>query len=141
MREITDRSSQRLWLLYLVVGVLATGGYFLLPSATAQNVFIVLIALTVVAAIAAGIRLHRPRHFLPWYLFAFGMTLAVAGDTFSVIYVLWTKYSYTVMVDAFYFGSLSLVVAGLLLVGRGGIGRNGANLIDPLILAVGTGML
>src|SRR5918997_554449 len=136
-----DRSSQRLWLLYLVAEVLAAGGYFLLPSATAQNVFIVLIGLTVVAAIAAGIRLHRPRHLLPWYLFAFGMTLAVAGDTFSVIYVLWTKYSYTVMVDAFYFGSLSLVVAGLLLVGRGGIGRNGANLIDPLILAVGTGTL
>jgi diguanylate cyclase len=136
-----DRSSQRLWLLYLVAEVLAAGGYFLLPSATAQNVFIVLIGLTVVAAIAAGIRLHRPRHLLPWYLFAFGMTLAVAGDTFSVIYVLWTKYSYTVMVDAFYFGSLSLVVAGLLLVGRGGIGRNGANLIDPLILAVGTGIL
>ena len=71
MRESVGRSKQRLWLIYLVVGLLATGGYFLLPSATVQNVFIVLIALTVVAALAAGIRLHRPSHPLPWYLLAF----------------------------------------------------------------------
>jgi diguanylate cyclase (GGDEF)-like protein len=141
MREIIDRSKQWLWLLYLVVGVLATGGYFLLPSATAQNVFIVLIDLTVVAAIAAGIRLLQPSHPLPWYLLAFGMTLVVAGDVFWAIYSLGVEYLYPSIADLFYIGSMPLFVAGLLLIGRGGIGRNGANLIDPLILAVGTGIL
>ena len=140
MREIVDRG-QRLWLLYLLVGILATGGYFLLPSATVQNVFIVLIDSSVLAAIAAGILLHRPSHPRPWYLFAFGSTLVVAGDAFWAINSLGTEYLYPSVADVFYVGSIPLFVAGLLLIGRGGIGRNGANLIDPLILATSTGIL
>jgi diguanylate cyclase len=139
MREIVDRG-QRLWLLYLLVGILATGTYFLLPSATAQNVFIVLIDSSVLAAIVAGVLLHQPSHPLPWYLFAFGSTLVVAGDAFWAIYSLETEYLYPSVADVFYVGSVPLFVAGLLLIGRGGIGRKGANLIDSLILATSTGI-
>ncbi len=58
----------RAWLLYLLASIVATGGYFLLPSSTVQNVFIVLVDASVVAAIAAGVFMHRPSHSLPWYL-------------------------------------------------------------------------
>ncbi len=48
---------------------------------------------------------------------------------------------YPSIVDVIYLASAPLFVAGLLLVGRGRIGRNGANLIDPLIVGVDTGMI
>ncbi len=56
------------WRLYLLAGVFATGGYYLLSSTAAQNVFIVLIDASVVVAIMAGIHVHRPKHSLVWRL-------------------------------------------------------------------------
>ncbi len=46
------------WLLYLLAGIAATGGYFLLPSSSAQNIFIILVDASVVAAITAGTLMH-----------------------------------------------------------------------------------
>ena len=48
----------RAWLLYLLVGLLATGGYFLLPSVSAQNVFYNLVGFSSVGAIVVGILMH-----------------------------------------------------------------------------------
>jgi hypothetical protein len=84
VRDDSDRG-QGAWLLYLLVGILATVGYFLLPSATVQNIFNVLIDLCVVAAIVAGIFMHRPGHALAWYLFAIGMVVMSAGDVLWAI--------------------------------------------------------
>jgi diguanylate cyclase len=140
MRESSDRR-QRAWLLYLLAGILATVGYFLLPSPSLQNIFNVLIDLCVVAAIVVGILVYRPGHALAWYLFAIGMAVMSAGDALWAIDFLGIEYSYPSLADVLYIGSIPFFVGGLLLIGRGGIGINGGNLIDPLIVAVGTGML
>ena len=129
------------WRLYLLAGGLAIGGHFVLQSTTAQNIFTVLIDLSGVAAVVAGILMYRPSHPLPWYLLAFGSSLIVAGDVFGAIYSLGIEYPYPSLADVLYIGSIPLIVAGLLLIGRGGIGRNWANLIDPLIITTGIGML
>ena len=125
-------SRKRLWAwrLYLLAGVLAMGAYFVLPSTTAQNIFTVLLDLSGVAAVVAGILMYRPSHPLPWYLLAFGSSLVVAGDVFGAIYFLGIEYPYPSLADVLYLGSIPFIVAGLLLIGRGGIGRNWANLID-----------
>ncbi len=68
---MTGRGS-RAWLLYLLAGITATGGYFLLPSSTAQNIFIILVDASVITAITAGIlslyidrAIRYPGTFLP----------------------------------------------------------------------------
>jgi hypothetical protein len=139
-REIVDKG-QRVWILYLLAGLLATGGYFLLPSATAQNVFIVLIDLSGVAAIAAGIHTHKPNHPLPWYLLASGMVLTGAADSLWAIYSSNVEIPHASAADVLYVCSIPCFVAGLLLIGKGGFGRNGVNLLDPLTIATGMGML
>ena len=113
----------------------------MLPSSSLQNIFNVLVDLCVVAAIVAGIFVHRPRHVLAWYLFAIGMAVMSAGDALWAIEFLGIEYPYPSLADVLYVGSIPFFVGGLLLIGRRGIGRNGGNLIDPLIVAVGTGML
>ena len=128
------------WLLYLLAGVFATGLYFLLPSTTLQNIFVALIDASVVLAILAGTLLHRPRYPLPWYLLASGMVFFVAGDVLWALYLLSTENPYPSLADLAYLAGIPFFVVGLLLIGRGTIGRNGANLIDPLIVAVGVGM-
>jgi diguanylate cyclase (GGDEF)-like protein len=139
-REIVDKG-QRVWILYLLAGILATGGYFLLPSATTQNVFIVLIDLSGVAAIAAGIHTHKPNYPLPWYLLAGGMVLTGAADSLWAIYFSNVEIPPASVADVLYVCSIPCFVAGLLLIGKGGFGRNGVNLLDPLIIATGMGML
>src|SRR5919199_1170095 len=131
-------SRKRLWAwrLYLLAGVLAIGAYFSSPSAITQDVFTILADLSMVAAIAAGVLMHRPSHPLPWYLFAIGMTLVAAGDT---VWAAYENYLYPSTADVLYLACIPFFVVGLLLIGRGGIGRNGANLIDPLIIATGVG--
>lgn len=125
------------WLLYLLAGVPAMITYYSLPSPTAQNMFNILTDLYVVAAFVAGVLLHRPSYPLPWYLFAIGLALMIPGD----VVILYSEYPYTSLVDALYLVATPCLAAAFLLLGRGGIGRKGANLIDPLILSVGIGML
>ena len=139
MRKIVDRSP-RAWLLYLLLGILATGLYFLLQSTTVQNLFVALIDASLVLAIIFGIRLHRPTYPLPWYLFASGMVFTVVGDVLWARYLLSTGSPYPSLADIAYLAGIPFFVVGMLLLGRGTIGRYGANLIDPLIIAVGAGM-
>jgi diguanylate cyclase (GGDEF)-like protein len=143
-QEATTESidkGQRTWLLYLSWGILATGVYFLLPSAAAQDVFVAFVDASVVTAIAAGILMHRPSYPLPWYLFAVGVGLVFVGDIVWAAYLLRVGAPYPSVADVFYFAGIAFFVVGLLLIGRGGIGKNGANLIDPLVVATGTAML
>jgi diguanylate cyclase (GGDEF)-like protein len=139
-REIVDKG-QRVCILYLLAGFSATGGYFLLSSPVAQNVFIVLIDLSVVGAIAVGLQMHKPKYPLPWYLLAIGTVLTGAADGLWAIYFSKGEIPHASVADVLYFCSIPCFVAGLLLLGKGGFGRNGVNLVDPLIIATGVGML
>jgi diguanylate cyclase (GGDEF)-like protein len=139
--KVVSRRSSWVWCLYLLAGVLATGGYFLLPSPSAQNVFIVLIDLSGVAAILSGIHIYKPSYPLPWHLLASGTVLSGAADGLWAINSLDSEVPYSSIAELLYVCSVPCFVAGLLLIGQGGTGRNGANLIDSLILATGMGML
>jgi hypothetical protein len=54
------------WRVYLGIGALATGAYYLLPYDPAGAVLNVVVGASAVAAIAAGLRWHRPVRRLPW---------------------------------------------------------------------------
>ena len=131
------------WRIYLLLGIFATGGYFLLPSATAQNVSNALIGLSAVAAMVVGLLVHYPSQPLPWYLFTAGMLMSATGDVVWTVYesVLQIEAPYPSVADALYIAGYLSIAAGLLLIGgrRGNRGR--LDLVDPLIFATGVGML
>jgi diguanylate cyclase len=143
MREIVDKGIW-LWLVYLLVGIIATGGYFLLPSASMQNIFYDLIGFSAVAAIVVGVRVHRPVRPLPWYVLAFGLLILVVGELIWTYYedVLGIKAPFPSVADAFYLVAMPCLAAGLVLVHRKQApGHQWANLIDTLIIATVVGML
>jgi diguanylate cyclase (GGDEF)-like protein len=137
----TVDNGQRVWIVYLLAGMLAAGGYFLLPSATTQDVFIVLVDFSGVAAIAAGIRIHKPKCPLPWHLLAGGMVLTAGADGLWAIHFSDGRIPHASVADVLYVCSIPFFVVGLLLLGKGGFGSKGINLIDPLIVGTGVGML
>ena len=134
----------RAWLLYLLAGVLATGGYFVLPSASAQNIVYNLIGLSAVAAIVVGTRTHRPVRPLPWYVLALGLLILVVGEVVYAFYenVLGVEPTFPSVADAFYLLAMPFLAAGLVLMHRSRVpGRQWGNLIDALIIATVAGML
>jgi PAS domain S-box-containing protein len=136
-------TSPRLWLLYLVAGVIATGAYFLTPEA-AQGTIYNLIGVSAVAAILVGVRRHRPEPASPWYLIALGLAVYVIADiTFYNIYpnVLEIPTPYPSVADALYLFAYLLVASGLALFVRRSSGRDWGNQLDAAIVTVGLGVL
>jgi signal transduction histidine kinase len=134
----------RVWLLYLLVGVLATGVYFLLPSASTQNILYDLIGFSAVAAIVVGVYMYRPTRLLQWYVLAFGLLILVLGEVVFTYYenVLGIESPFPSVADAFYLVAMPCLVAGVMLVHRGHVPTHQwANLIDALIIATVAGML
>ena len=131
------------WQVYLFCGLLATAGYFALPSANAQTVAYDVIGLSGIIALLVGIRLHRPASPWPWLLLMLGDALSVAGD------VIWT-YDQTVrgiatpfpsLADALYLGGLAVFCVGVVVLLRGVAIRDRAAAIDTAILATGAGLI
>ncbi len=132
------------WLVYLFVGLLLTGAYFLLPSGVARDGSFILIGLIAVAAVVAGVLLNRPARPLPWWLIALGLSMSVAGDATvaGYLHVLGVaEYPFPAPSDALYLAAYPLLAAGLLLMRSRGIARDRAGLIDPLIVATGAGVI
>ena len=143
-RRFVPETFERPWLLYLVLGVIATGMYFLLP-AVAQGTLYNLIGASAVIAILVGVRWHRLEPVLPWYVIVFGLAIFVGGD---VIYynvypnVLGVPGPFPSVADIFYVSSYLVVALGLALLIRGtGKRRDWGGLIDAAIIAVGLGLL
>ena len=84
----SGKSDRRLqaWHVFLVVGILTTGAYFLIPSQSTQDTLRPLFTLAALGAVVAGILLHRPRRPLPWYLIASAILLFVFGIVVYVCY-------------------------------------------------------
>ena len=136
--------STRAWIVYLVLGVLATGTYFLL-SGVAKDTIYNLIGASSVIAILVGVRRYRPEPVLPWYVVALGLALFVIAD---VIYynvygnVLGMQAPFPPVADVFYASSYLVVAAGLVLfIRRPGGRRDWGSLIDAAIIATGVGVL
>jgi len=72
------------WLVYLLVGIVAAGGFFLLPLVGAQIILYDLIGFSATVATLVGVYVNCPVHPLPWYVFAFALLILVTGE------VIWT---------------------------------------------------
>ena len=136
--------SPRVWLLYLLVGILATGGYFLLPSGSTQNVFYNLVGFSSVGAVVVGVLMHQPTRPLQWYVLTFGMLILNIGEVIFTYYenVLGINAPFPSLADVFYLVAMPCFTAGLVLVHRSQVpGHQWANLIDALLIATVAGML
>ena len=136
--------NSRAWLVYLLLGVLATGAYFLLSGA-AKDTLYNLVGASSVIAILVGVRSYRPKPALPWYVLASGLALFVTAD---VIYynvypnVLGMPAPFPSVADVFYASSYLVVAVGLaLFIRRTGGRRDWGSLIDASIVATGVGLL
>ncbi len=131
------------WQVYLLLGLLATGAYFLLSSQAARDTLRVVIVAATLAATVAGVRMHRPSRPLPWYLFSTALLLSIlAGATF-VFYeaALGIKSPFPSMADVFFLAGYPCVAVALLLLQSRRLVRDRASIIDPIVVAVGVGML
>src|SRR5919202_1120986 len=137
-------SGPRAWLLYLLAGILATGGYFLLPSMSTQNVFYNLVGFSSVGAIVVGVLMHYPTRPLQWYVLTLGMLVLSTGEAIFTYYenVLGIEAPFPSVADVFYLVAMPCFAAGLVLVHRNQVpGNQWANLIDALIIATVAGIL
>ena len=143
IRRSVPQRLEHAWLVYLVLGTIANGAYFLL-SGIAQDIMYNLIGVSALIAILVGVRQHRPGSSLPWYVVVFGLALFVGGDVISNVYenVLHVPAPVPSVADAFYASSYLIVALGLALVIRGTRGRRDwGGVIDASILAVGLGLI
>jgi signal transduction histidine kinase len=130
------------WRLYLGAGALATGAYYLLPEAGGA-VLNVVVGASAVAAIAIGIRWHRPARRLAWWLIAAAQGLFVVGDAlFSVNELVLGIEPFPSLADAVYLPGYPVLAAGLALLAlsRSTV-RDWAGLTDAAIIAIGFGLL
>ena len=133
----------RAWHVYLSLGALVTGAYFLAPSQTVQHTLRLLLIASALTATITGIFLHRPGRPLPWYLFAAALVMSILGTlTYGYYEVLVGMVAPLVtLADAFFIASYSCAAAALLLIQSRRLVRDRASTIDPIIISVGAGML
>jgi diguanylate cyclase (GGDEF)-like protein len=133
---------RRLWLVYLVVGLVVAVAVLRLPE-PAYSIVYDLVGLSAVVAILAGTRLHRPVRRGIWYGLAGGLTLFVAGDVVYTVsdYVLHVE-PFPGPADVLYLTSYPLLAGALLVLIRSRTGgRDRSGLIDALIITTGLGLL
>jgi PAS domain S-box-containing protein len=131
------------WVLYLVLGISAALAYLFVPGLRVGTFFNG-IGLSASVAILVAVRLNRPKHRLPWYLFALGQALFVVGDVITYNYdrLFGTSLPFPSVGDFFYLSVYPCLIAGLLLlVRRRNPGGDRASAIDSVIVAVGVGTI
>jgi diguanylate cyclase (GGDEF)-like protein/PAS domain S-box-containing protein len=132
---------QRAWYLYLVGAVVATLVYF---TTGRSSLLYNAIGLSSALMIFLAVRIHKPEHPTPWYLFALGQFLFVLGDILAYHYELFfhTELPYPAVSDLLYLLVYPYLTVGLLLlVRRRTPGRDWASFIDSLMITVGVGTL
>ncbi|MEA2486885.1 MAG: hypothetical protein QOF16_539 [Actinomycetota bacterium] len=135
---------ERAWWLFLVVTAPIVGLHLFGPAAFQSGPTFNGIGLSAVVAILVGVRLHRPSNPTPWYLFAGGLALFIAGDVIAYNYERFAggPLPFPSIADVPYLGFFPVVVVGiLLLIRQRNRGRDRASLIDSLIIATGLGLL
>jgi diguanylate cyclase (GGDEF)-like protein len=139
----------RLWLGYLLAGVLVVAGYYFALALGAPPVVGVVLYLSVSASgavmVFVGCARNQPRRRLrlPWLLLGTGQAVYAAADTvFYVSHDLLGNTAYPSVADPLYLGHYPLVVIGLILLIRlRSPGRDLPGLLDAASLAVVAAML
>jgi diguanylate cyclase (GGDEF)-like protein/PAS domain S-box-containing protein len=132
------------WKGYLLLACLLAAAYFLLPTVPAKLIIWPLLGWSSVAAIALGVRLHRPEAQTAWYLVLAGVAMFIAGDDLYSFrsYVGHEEVPFPSFVDFFYLAVYPLLTVGLvLLVRKRSPGRDRGSVLDAAIITVGLGLL
>jgi diguanylate cyclase (GGDEF)-like protein/PAS domain S-box-containing protein len=127
---------------YLALGLILTTLYFQFPNYHLE-LWTPLGLLSVVATVV-GIRRHRPRKMVAWYLLAAALFFFIAGDTtYTVVRVVFHEPNpFPSLADVFYLLTYPCFAAGLFLLIRArSAGRDRASLIDALIITTGLALL
>jgi diguanylate cyclase len=133
----------RAWLAFLAAGAVVIALYLLLARGIPRDIVYVVVGLSCVATILAGVQLHRPVRARPWYLMAAGQLLWVCGDIKSG----WDSDVAHIEVfpsaaDAFYLAAYPFLAAGLLVLIWGRRQRGDiSGLLDSAIVTAGLGIL
>ena len=129
------------WRWYLAAGVVAIGGYYLLPRG-GQAMLNALVGASAVLAIVVGVRRHRPPARTAWWLLAAGEAAWLLGDVlFSLFELVLHVQPFPSVADVVYLVGYPFVAAGLVLLIRGRARRRDwAAVLDGAIIAVGFGL-
>ncbi len=142
LADPTDVRTTAAWV-YLTVGLVAAGAYFLLPSGSLeQDLLYDAIGASAVVAIVLGVWMQRPDRPIPWLLLAMGQASFVIGDLLFVYFDHTGERPFPSLADAFYLAGYPIIVTGLFLFIRrrlGGGDRSG--LLDAAILTTSAGVL
>jgi two-component system cell cycle response regulator len=142
-------AADRVWLGYLVAGVLVVVGYYAALAAHAPAavgvVLYLLVSTSAAVMVFVGCVRNQPRRRLrlPWLLFGIGQAVYAAGDTaFYVAHDLLGDNAYPSLADPLYLAHYPLVVIGLILLIRlRSPGRDLPGLLDAAALTVVAAML
>jgi len=150
---ILQRAFHRVWWqdvfprpvrIYLRGGLVALAVFYLLPAGFFSDVvYYPSLGFAAAAAILAGTLWHRPRHRLPWLLFAAGQALFATGDVlFGVYDHVLDDTAFPSAADGFYLAGYPALAAGLwLLVRQRSSGRDWESLIDAGIVTIALGVV
>ena len=137
-------TANRAWLVYLGLGVAASGLYLFAPGFQGNGPLFNLISGSSAVAILIGIRIFKPADPWPWRWFAIGQALFFLGDVYT--------YSYPILIghevpfpspgDVLYLLVYPALMTGVLLaVRRRNPQGDRAGVIDALIITVGIALL
>jgi diguanylate cyclase (GGDEF)-like protein/PAS domain S-box-containing protein len=133
---------RRAWFVYSCGGVLVTAAFLLDLAGLRLGPVFNVIAISSPIAIVIAVRLWKPQTRLPWYLFALGQTLFVAGDVITYNYPRFfgVDLPFPSIGDVFYLSVYPCLVAGILwLIRLRNPGGDRDSVIDSLIVAIGVG--
>ena len=133
----------RLWRVYLTAGLTITAVYLLLPrGGLAQALLLTGFHASLVGALIAGLRLHRPGRPAAWRTLIAGHTVYVAAWAIWYVYPVATGVvlPYPSVGDALFLVAYGILAAALAIVVRTR-GERAVDLLDASILALGLGAL
>jgi len=129
----------RTWIWFIAGTSALAGLYMFVPPFKGFGPLLNTVGFAGVAAIVAGIRMHKPRARAAWLLFAFGQFLFFSGDVYTYSN---PNASFPSPGDALYLLVYPVLMAGLfVLIKRRNPRRDSSALIDALILTIGVGLL
>ena len=133
-----------LWLCYPAAGLVVFALYAWVPPIHGNGFVVPFVGLSCSAMIMLGARLHRPRAYWAWYLFAIGQFMFAMGDAYTYIYprVFGADVPFPSPGDAIYLSLYPALFAGIAILARrrNPTGERAA-LIDSLILTIGLGLI
>ena len=138
-----DRVRNRAWLILLFGGIAATGVYELLPVDLTSELLYAGVGLVSAFAIPVGVRLHRPRLRLPWYLMGAGQLIWSVADASGA----WSSEvlgldTFPGIADVFYLIAYPVIIAGAWRLVRARQPRHDlGGVLDSLTLTAGLALL